>query len=78
MIDSDSNREGLPGLKAARERAGLTQAELGAKAGLTPQMVSFMERGAADFSANSLRRLVAVLGCTPNDLLLPSQSSSTA
>jgi transcriptional regulator with XRE-family HTH domain len=49
-------------LLAYRTAAGLTQAELAAKAGLSARAVSLAERGVGRANAETLRRLAAVLG----------------
>lgn len=59
---------GLPGLKDARRRAGLTQEELAAKAALSAQSIYFYESGRANPSHKALERLADVLGCTLDEL----------
>lgn len=57
-------------LRERRARAGLSQAELASRAGLSTEFVSRVERGATLPSLPTLMRVCAVLGCTPDDLLL--------
>ena len=63
---------GLPGLKSSRECARMTQGQLADKVQMSVQTISFLECGRADPSAETLRRLSDVLGCSV-DALLASQ-----
>lgn len=58
-------------LRAARERAGLTQAQLGVRAGLPQSVVSAYERGRREPSLVSLRHLVAAAGFDLDVVLTP-------
>ena len=49
-------------LRAARERAGLTQGELGARAGTSQATISAYESGAKEPSVATLSRLLAATG----------------
>jgi transcriptional regulator with XRE-family HTH domain len=55
--------------RTARERLGLTQAEVAQKIGLVPGVYGRIERGSMMPSVPSLRRLCLVLGI-PSDALL--------
>ncbi|MEM9068325.1 MAG: helix-turn-helix transcriptional regulator [Myxococcota bacterium] len=69
----------LPGrMKAARTRTGMTQRELAERARVSAEFVSRVERGVAVPSLETLLRLCDALGCTPNDLLLPSADAARA
>lgn len=52
----------LKGIRAARKSLGMTQSELAAKAGITQQHLSKIERLASDASASTLRRIASALG----------------
>ncbi|CAG2146074.1 helix-turn-helix domain-containing protein [Cupriavidus numazuensis] len=55
--------EQLPAmLKGFRKQAGLTQAELAVRMGVSQQTLSALERNAEAVSAGRLMRLLAVLG----------------
>ena len=57
-------------LPTVRARRGLSQRQLAALAGLRPDTVSALERGAsAGIRFDTLARLCEVLGCDPGDLL---------
>lgn len=49
-------------LKRAREELGLTQAEVGKKAKVSPNYYSIVERGEGDLSFLKMRRVMKVLG----------------
>jgi len=49
-------------LRAARGRAGMTQADLAARAGVTQSVISDYERGRREPSVSTLTRLVAASG----------------
>jgi transcriptional regulator with XRE-family HTH domain len=57
-----------PALRAARERAGLTRAQLAAAVQRSPAAVLHYERGSAAPSTVVVLRLAAVLGIEPGDL----------
>lgn len=56
-------------LKEARERRGLTQAELGKEAGLPSTTLSHFESGSRKPSFDNLRRLTRVLGVSTDYLM---------
>lgn len=58
-------------LRAARMRAGLTQRELSARAGLGLAAVARYERLVREPTMSSVQRLCRELGVTPNDLIPP-------
>jgi len=61
-----------PALAALRQRAGLTQADLAERLGLlSPETISRYERGEREPRVSSLRRIAAVLGVAPEELLGP-------
>ena len=49
-------------LAEARQALGLNQKQLGEKAGVSPSLVSQIERGRVSASLNTLRKLAEVLG----------------
>lgn len=57
------------GIKAARLKAGLTQAQLALAVGVTQQAVSQWESGGRLFSVETLIRLSKALGCSVDDIL---------
>lgn len=57
----------LPGLLRMRTRAMLTQTELAERAGLQRQTIGRLEQD-GEASMSTVRKLVAVLGCTSDDL----------
>ena len=56
-------------LRALREARGLLQREVARAAGVTQAYVSHLERGRVGASPATLRRLAAVLGVDPDELL---------
>jgi transcriptional regulator with XRE-family HTH domain len=56
-------------LKAARKKAGLTQAELGDKIGASYQTISQYETGTAGMSALQLVNAAKALKCSTLDLI---------
>jgi transcriptional regulator with XRE-family HTH domain len=56
-------------LRAARERAGLTQEALGAAAGITQAAVSRWESGERELGVTDLLAAASALGCSPASLL---------
>jgi transcriptional regulator with XRE-family HTH domain len=65
--------------RAARERLGLTQAQVAEKVGLVPAVYGRIERGNMLPSVPSLRRICLVLGISSDALLgvSPSQVAAT-
>ena len=59
----------------ARTRAGLTQAELGERAGIAQNAVSRIERGEVDAGFSTVRRLVRACGFEPQISLATRDSS---
>lgn len=67
---SDEDKNGGPNfLKAWRDRAGLTQAELAEKVGTNSNMIGYLESGERGLSAKWLRRLAPALKTSPGFLL---------
>jgi transcriptional regulator with XRE-family HTH domain len=66
--------------RAARERLGLTQAQVAKQVGLVPGVYGRIERGDMMPSVPSLRRICLVLGLSADALLAlaPSEASGTA
>ena len=58
-----------PKLRAARERAGLTQGELAKKVGTSRTLVNGYENGHRQASLGRLIHLASVLGVRTDDLL---------
>jgi transcriptional regulator with XRE-family HTH domain len=56
-------------LRAARERALLTQAELGARAGLQPLTISRIETDKVEPRYTTIRKIAKALGVDPGELL---------
>jgi transcriptional regulator with XRE-family HTH domain len=56
-------------LRAARERALLTQAELGARAGVQPLTISRIETDKVEPRYSTIRKLAKALGTDPAELL---------
>jgi len=59
-------------IKACRQRAGITQAQLAVRAGCTERYIRKLERGQSEPKAPLLLRLATVLGCQPQDLVADS------
>lgn len=60
------------GLKEARKKAGLSQSELGAMAGVSVRMIQYYEQGVNDINkaqAITLYRIAQVLGVRIEDLI---------
>ncbi len=55
-------------LKAAREKAGLTQAEVATKAGLNANYYAVVERGEGNLSFGKLQRIMKVLDIKSLDI----------
>jgi transcriptional regulator with XRE-family HTH domain len=56
-------------LRAARQRALLTQAELGARAGLQPLTISRIETDKVEPRYSTIRKIAKALGVDPGELL---------
>ncbi len=56
-------------LRAARERALLTQAELSARAGVQPLTISRIETDKVEPRYSTIRRIAKALGVDPAELL---------
>jgi transcriptional regulator with XRE-family HTH domain len=56
-------------LRAARERLGLSQEEVGHRSGVHPTEVSRIENGKRDPQVSTLRRLADAVEVPPGDLL---------
>ena len=73
-------------LRVARRRSGLSQAELGARAGTSQPVISAYEHGRRDPTTRTLRRLVAAAGerlelrlaAEPPDIPPPANSEDHA
>ncbi len=57
-------------LRVLRGRRGLTQEELGARAGFHSQRISEFERGDSNCTLETIGRLAAGLSCEPAELFL--------
>lgn len=56
-------------IKAARKKAGLTQAELGAKLGISSAAISQFEKPSSNPTSETLEKIATVLGCSPAYLM---------
>ena len=69
-VTSGTNRSmPLPGLRAARQRAGLTQRELARLAGVGKGTVSELEVGRRGCYPRTIRKLAEALGAKVADLM---------
>lgn len=58
------------GLKAAREKAGLTQTELARRIGRTPAYINLMEKGRTKQARyDDVIAIAAELGCAPDEIV---------
>lgn len=57
-------------VRTLRDRLGITQEELGAKAGFHSQRISEFERGEANCTLETIERLAKGLKCEPAELFL--------
>lgn len=64
-------------LKRLREKAGLTQEQLGQKLGVGQSTVGMWETGERLPRADKLPELAKALGCTIDDLLKPEEAPDT-
>ncbi|MBQ7692774.1 MAG: helix-turn-helix transcriptional regulator [Oscillospiraceae bacterium] len=60
-----------------RKRAGLTQAEVAERAGLSDRTYADIERGTANMRLETLLRICTVLRITPNDILHREEDSTS-
>ena len=60
-------------LRTAREKAGLTQTQLGKRTGLDQAVVSRLETGRNRPRIDTLRRIAQGLGLSVSELLSPSR-----
>jgi len=68
--DDEKNRKKLgERLKNAREKLGLTQAEVATKAGLNANYYAVVERGEGNLSFEKLQRIMKVLDIKSLDIL---------
>jgi transcriptional regulator with XRE-family HTH domain len=58
-------------LRAARNRAGLTQAEVAARLGVTQVYVSYVERGLRNLTLPAAAALARAVGCIFRPMLQP-------
>ena len=65
-----------PEVRKARLRAQLTQAEVAARAGLTPAHLSLIERGRANPSIGALNRICQAVSIRMGDLFFPEGVAS--
>lgn len=56
-------------IRAARERAGLTQKQLAIAVGVDPSAVSYWENGQTVPTINNLVKIAGILGVPPGDLI---------
>lgn len=56
-------------LKIIRELKGISQAELGARVGVSQQMIFQLEKGFRTLNVPMLISISEALECTPNDIL---------
>lgn len=56
-------------IKKVRLQAGLTQAELAERLGVTPQAISQYERGVKKPKYETIRRIADAVGCHPLELI---------
>lgn len=65
-------------IREARRRAGLTQAELGSRAGTTQSAIARWESGRTAVSLDDVRRLVRLCGFDLELMLVPRDDSDMA
>jgi transcriptional regulator with XRE-family HTH domain len=64
-------------IKAARERAGISQTELAERIGTTRQQIGKYETGTQDMTVERMLRIAAALGVEPNTLIKQEESNET-
>jgi transcriptional regulator with XRE-family HTH domain len=74
--DEERQRQFARNLRAARERAGLTQAGIAAKLGMEDEVYARYERARMWPSLDRLGRICDILGCTSDSLLGTDQPPS--
>ncbi len=67
--DSEKRKQIGDRIRAAREKAKLTQAEVAKKAGINVSYYAYIERGEVDTSLSKLEKIVKALGAKSYDLL---------
>ena len=68
-------RRPLPGLRAARRRAALTQEQLAERAAVGVSTVAHLEAGARPAATPTVQKVAAALGVEPAELSRPSGGS---
>jgi transcriptional regulator with XRE-family HTH domain len=64
-------------IKAAREKAGISQTELAERIGTTRQQIGKYETGTQDMTVERMLRIAAALGVEPNTLIKQEESNET-
>ena len=59
-------------MKVARVKAHLKQADVAVKMGVSAVMVHYWETGVCKISEDRLSEYCAIIGCRPDDIILPS------
>lgn len=65
-------------LLALRRKKGMTQAETAEAAGLSDRTYAEIERGSVNMRVDTMLRICAALGVTPDDILTDESSSLNA
>jgi transcriptional regulator with XRE-family HTH domain len=68
----------LTRLRELRQRAFLTQVELGERAGMSEATVNRLESGKHDARISTVRKLAAALGVEPSELVRESATDTKA
>lgn len=68
-LDEKINRAIGARIRELRQRAGLTQAQVGHALGRTKTAVSYMESGRTAVNASQIYRLAQLFGCHPAEVL---------
>lgn len=76
MFITDESRIGER-LLYFRKRRNMTQAEVAEAAGISDRTYADIERGTANMRTQTLLRLCAVLGITPNEVLMEEEPVTT-
>lgn len=71
-----ADTKGVKRLRALRQAAGLTQAQLAEKAGLDQSFISRLEQSKTDVSVTNMLAIAGALGVKPSDLLEPGSMQS--